>query len=111
MKRQISKDAKSVRNAGCGSKTDPQMLMLPKLRRVLPKDDSHRFTDLSLGLYHLFACVKKNDLVWQTQIVRMAAGRERFCFFLDAFQAIDQMLECLYAMINFFHRDGRVLLK
>jgi hypothetical protein len=38
-------------------------------------------------------------------------GRERFCFFLDAFQAIDQTLECLYAMINFFYRDGSVLLK
>jgi hypothetical protein len=110
MKRQISKDAKSVRNAGFGSKADPQMLMLPKLRRVFPKDHSDRFTDLSLGLHDLFACVKENDLLRQTQIGRMT-GRERFCFLLEAFQTIDQMLECMYAMINFFHRDGSVLLK
>jgi len=86
------------------------MLMLPKLRRVLPKDYSDRFTDLPLGLHDFFTCVKENDLVRQAQIARMT-GRERFCFFLDAFQAIDQLLECLYAMINFFHRDDSVLLK
>jgi hypothetical protein len=110
MKRQISKDAKSVRNAGFGSKADPQMLMLPKLRRVFPKDHSDRFTDLPLGLHDFFTCVKENDLVRQTQIASMTS-RERFCFFLDAFQAIDQLLECLYAMITFFHRDDSVLLK